>query len=326
MADIASLCTIITTTSPTPSNPSVELISETLQSLDQAPELLECRNIVVCDGHRTADAPKYRSGVVTDEGARAYEEYVASLEGLAQQALQPYWRHVRIVRLQGRHGFGYAVRAALQLVETPFVCVLQHDRSFTRQFSRVRDLLAAMQSDQRLKMVGLPTTSNDPSKYEKFAVTKLQRMQVQHPPFESLVVAPPECPGLRLIPLLMWHDSTHFASTTYYRDFVFGERDLVSKGGFIEDKLGQQQGNDLRTLGWGSHEEYGTWLLDDGAAPPTRMVGHLNGKRFVDHVERSALEARKRAETPAKGAAPSTEPSSDTEETVFCLDSHQAEH
>lgn len=313
MTDTASLCTIITTTSPTPSNPSVELIGETLQSLGEIAELLECRNILVCDGYRAGDVSKYRSGVVTDEGARAYEEYVETLERLAQEAPQPHWRHVQILRLQDRHGFGYAVRAALKLVETPFVCVLQHDRSFMRPFASVRSLLAAMQNDQRLKMVGLPTTSNDPSRYEKFAVTKLQRLQVKHLPFESLIVAPLECPGLRLIPLIMWHDSTHFASTAYYRSFVFGERNLVSKGGFIEDKLGQQQGVDLRTVGWSSHAEYGTWLLDDGAAPPTRMVGHLNGKRFVDHAGRSALEARKRAETPAK------------EETVLCLDSLQAE-
>jgi hypothetical protein len=34
--------------------------------------------------------------------------------------------------------------------------------------------------------------------------------------------------------MLVWLDSTHIARTQYYRDFVFGPRGLVAKGGFIE--------------------------------------------------------------------------------------------
>ena len=52
-------------------------------------------------------------------------------------------------------------------------------------------------------------------------------------------------PGsLRFVPLLQWYDSTHLCCTKHYRDFVFGRRNgkrLVAKGGFIEDKLSQQQ-------------------------------------------------------------------------------------
>ena len=69
----------------------------------------------------------------------------------------------------------------------------------------------------------------------------------------------------------------------------------MSRGGFIEDKLGQQQGMDLRELGWSSHARYGTcrggsqalrplmkrYLLDDGCPAPARMVGHLDGKRYL---------------------------------------------
>merc|ERR1712039_1053699 len=98
----------------------------------------------------------------------------------------------------------------------------------------------------------------------------------------------------------MWHDSTHFASTSYYREFVFGPKKLVSRGGFIEDKLGQQQGKDLRTLGWESHALYGTWLLDDGAPPPTRLVGHLDGKLYLLKAQKAEyVEGRRRTEVSA---------------------------
>lgn len=43
---------------------------------------------------------------------------------------------------------------------------------------------------------------------------------------------------VRLMPLVQWYDTTHVASTWYYRRFVFDRRARrVAKGGFIEDKV-----------------------------------------------------------------------------------------
>jgi hypothetical protein len=43
---------------------------------------------------------------------------------------------------------------------------------------------------------------------------------------------------VRLVPLVQWYDTTHIASTWYYRRFVFDRRARrVAKGGFIEDKV-----------------------------------------------------------------------------------------
>jgi hypothetical protein len=43
---------------------------------------------------------------------------------------------------------------------------------------------------------------------------------------------------IRLVPLVQWYDTTHVASTWYYRRFVFDRRARrVAKGGFIEDKV-----------------------------------------------------------------------------------------
>lgn len=283
---------------------------------EQAPELLECRNILVCDGYKIGAVSKFRCGIVTDERAEAYETYIAGVKKLAEAKVVPEWEHVEVLPLEERQGFGFAVKAALEHVTTPWVFILQHDRTFMRPFTRVEALLKTMKADPRLKMVGLPTTTNDPTNYLETMATKLGRIKVFHPRLESTVVESESLPGIRFLPLIQWHDSSHFASTEYYRNFVFGtEEKLVSKGGFIEDKLGQQQGFDLRTIGWASHAKYGTWLLDDGFPAPARMVGHLDGKRFLRREEKVALEAQERA-AKAQGSAPSKTLHAKTKETL----------
>ena len=94
---------------------------------------------------------------------------------------------------------------------------------------------------------------------------------------------------VRLLPLLQWYDSTHVASAEYYRHFVFSRRvKRVARGGFIEDKLGQEQLRVILERGVGAHVPYGTFMLDDGSGAP--VVQHLdghdtrNGERFV-HVD-----------------------------------------
>jgi hypothetical protein len=67
-----------------------------------------------------------------------------------------------------------------------------------------------------------------------------------YPPADTLERA---AESLRFVPLLQWYDSTHLCSTHHYRSFVFGRRNgkrLVAKGGFIEDKLSQQQLAEVR--------------------------------------------------------------------------------
>ena len=48
---------------------------------------------------------------------------------------------------------GCCLEAALELVETRFVCVMQHDRTFMRPFHDFLPLLKAMMADDDLKMV-----------------------------------------------------------------------------------------------------------------------------------------------------------------------------
>jgi len=82
--------------------------------------------------------------------------------------------------LEERFGYGFALRNSLAHVETPFVCVIQHDRTFMRK-TPVKQIVETMVNDvqQRIKYVGLSMRSNlmyrdiFMSKYGKIAVKEL---------------------------------------------------------------------------------------------------------------------------------------------------------
>ncbi len=73
------------------------------------------------------------------------------------------FRNTRVVELEEQHGYGFALRHALYhcCVDTPYVCVIQHDRTFMRP-TPVTEVVSAMRNDpeQRIKYVGLTMRSN----------------------------------------------------------------------------------------------------------------------------------------------------------------------
>jgi hypothetical protein len=61
-----------------------------------------------------------------------------------------------VVELEERHGYGFALRHALHhCVDTPYVCVIQHDRNFMRT-TPIKQVVKAIICDpqQRIKYVG----------------------------------------------------------------------------------------------------------------------------------------------------------------------------
>mmetsp|Transcript_28369 Transcript_28369/g.90265 ORF Transcript_28369/g.90265 Transcript_28369/m.90265 type:complete len:461 (+) Transcript_28369:78-1460(+) len=264
---------VILTTSPVGRHPSTELIDEVIGSMQLASGLSGCDLIIVCDGYRKENSegvpymePKYRAGIVDAASAVNYEAYKASLRkrSRASCASTP---SVRVFELESRHGFGFAVRAALEHVLTPYVIVMQHDRPFTRPVDIPR-VLAAMEADpSKFKYVGLPTSTTLGHQYHVLSKYGIR--------IEPLKVD--KC-GLQFVPLIQWYDSTHLCETEHYRRFVFGPRRLVARGGFIEDKFGQAELADIRSRGVTvAHHEYGTFLAaGDGFTEP--CVGHLDGR------------------------------------------------
>ena len=255
--------TVVLCTSPVKSNPSTKLIQETYGSMcHYAPCLKACRLIICCDGYKTRDKPKYRSGQVTEEGGLAYEEFLRRLKKLNLG---------EIARCSERQGFGFALKNALSYVRTPYVIVVQHDRNFVREAPIVQIVKCLEKNDAWLKYVLLPTTTV--LNYPRYVQSKYQ-LRIAPQPTEF---------GFSLTPLLQWYDSTHVCSMKHYRDFVY-RGGLVARGGFVEDKLGQYQLKRIKERGLGAHAEFAQFVLDDGIEKP--MVSHLDGhdSRVLDKV------------------------------------------
>ncbi|KAI8631683.1 hypothetical protein F5Y19DRAFT_401982 [Xylariaceae sp. FL1651] len=178
------LLTLIITTSPTPSAPSTELISEILRSFKlYCPDLLSCRIIVVFDTYdRIGPRMRLKKGQITPEGARAVELYKIHVKELILRQCYPEEGETSHVLTQGhgeaeygsphsannhvtlstsqtrdkrvtfiepleRLGFGIAVRSALRMTETPYVWVQQHDWPLVRDIP-LRSLLEVMQASE----------------------------------------------------------------------------------------------------------------------------------------------------------------------------------
>lgn len=160
----------------------------------------ECPKVIVCDGcrvvaeegsssssdreekkddnahHQRKVTRKYsnmkqnlRNGIATIEQANNYTEFKLRLRKLCDEAnstssdqTKNPFRNTQVVELEERHGYGFALRHALyHCVNTPYVCVIQHDRTFMRP-APVAEVVSAMRNDpeQSIKYVGLTMRSN----------------------------------------------------------------------------------------------------------------------------------------------------------------------
>ncbi|KAK4099462.1 hypothetical protein N658DRAFT_487668 [Parathielavia hyrcaniae] len=184
----AGLLTLIITTSPTPSAPSTELLSQIVLSFhEHCPELTRCRVILVLDTYdHISSTARLKKGHVTADGAAKYaqykknakrlilDEYATNDTALREQDLlqergeaefgsTAYAQQTNTVPLAitktddgrimfieplQRLGFGLAVRSALRLTETPYVWIQQHDWVLISQIP-LRPLLAVMQQQSQ---------------------------------------------------------------------------------------------------------------------------------------------------------------------------------
>lgn len=191
---LSDLLTIIITTSPIKSNPSTEVLERAMGSFDKCgPEFAtQCRKVIVCDGYRTQlDDPGHedeetgrrtngqqhvsrkhsnlkqamRNGIVTGQQADNYRQFKRNLRELCAGAgsfgQESVFRNAEVVELEERHGYGFALRHVLRNcnIATPFVCVVQHDRTFMRP-TPVKETVRTMWLHANIKYVGFSMRSN----------------------------------------------------------------------------------------------------------------------------------------------------------------------
>jgi len=126
---LAQILTVLITTSPASDHPRTELIEHVLASFRFVAGLADCRTIVVCDGYKVASSCNFRGGKVDEVRRANYEGYKEALR-IKIAARHAGWGSIELLELQEHYGFGFAVREALALVKTDYVCVVQHDRTF----------------------------------------------------------------------------------------------------------------------------------------------------------------------------------------------------
>jgi len=287
--EVKRAISVILTTSPLPSCPSTAVIEYTLQTMAKfAPALVSVPLIVTCDGTKVSSENKYRRGEITEDRAKAYKGYKDNLRTLSASQ-KGVWQNSKIVELTTRNGFGFAVKEGLKYVTTPLVLVLQHDRTFMRDF----DLLAVCKAVSRredMNYVLLQTSST--LNYSNLIPTLLNKNGNKAITSGAEVKHRVEF-GSKFLPNVQWFDSTHICKTKWYKKFVFDRRKrLVSRGGFIECTFGQIQLADFREKGLKAVNYWGTWLLDD---LQERCVGHVNGRRALTLAQKKDIENTSRA-------------------------------
>ena len=172
---LQDLLTIIVTTSPIKSNPSTEVIERAMGTFVMGGEdfAYKCRKVIVCDGARTKNSGSsisnkhvntkqaMRNGIVTTNQAEDYAKYKENLRKLCASApSNSPFNNAVVEELEERQGYGFALRHALRCcVTTPFVCVVQHDRTFMRP-TPIRETLHCMSRHPGIKYVGMTMRSN----------------------------------------------------------------------------------------------------------------------------------------------------------------------
>lgn len=198
----SELVTLVVTTSPIPSHPSLVLLRTLLNSFRK--HLVDFENynlLLVCDGFSRSDG---KDQLCSKE---AYQQFLDSVQELCASG---ELGNCQILELKSCHGYGLALSAALAEVVTEFVFVVQHDWLLVKDVD-LGPVVNAMDLDATIKYVGLQSlTTLD------YARRMQLRYNLQLPPDRHLC-------GLRLVPQLLWYDKPHLTRKKHYLEVVLPE-------------------------------------------------------------------------------------------------------
>lgn len=176
--------------------------------------------------------------------------------------------------------YGLALGAALDLVSTEFVLVVQHDWLFVRD-ADVAAAVSAMGEDRSVKYVGMQSLTT---------LDYARRMRVRY----GLELPPARRVGqLLLAPQLLWYDKPHLCRLDHYREVLQAANMGVCE--CPERKYGVElmwpilrNATDLEQ----EHRRFGTFFWETGS----EVVYHLSGRKLhADDADASDPCARQPA-------------------------------
>lgn len=206
--------TVVITTSPIPSHPSMEILEQTMASFDHSLggkvgfDGWNVQTIITCDGVR----PEQR------HLAEGYDEYVRQLCWKAQQE----WANVQvIVSKEHRHQAGM-LKLALAEIDTPVMLLVEHDAPFSTEPADTIDWLECI----------------DLIDYGALDILRFHHEAQIHPEHERLMLdhQTVEMLGVPLRRTRQYSARPHLARTDYYRA-VMAQHFPEGSNCFIEDKL-----------------------------------------------------------------------------------------
>ena len=266
--DVSAHVTVILTTSPVRSHPSTYLIESAFESFKEVTDLQLCRKIVVFDGYDVHSVKNEKRGRISSDMSDNYQEYISRVRLLIES--HPAFENTSCLVLEERHGFGFAVKAALSMVTTPYVLILQHDFIFCQRVN-LPALVRVLHNHPIVQYIGLLSAAT-----ERYALAR------SHGPQTHMVLPTEYFDGEPFVKLMFWYDKAHLARVAYYFAQVFGPRTCIRKGQFIEDTFGHWELKKLALEGMSAHVRFGTylWYPNNGA---DRCIQHLQGRKF--HIE-----------------------------------------
>ena len=104
---LSKVLTVVITSSPAKSNPSLRMLEIVVESFTRVPGLKSCRIIIMCDGYKRGAKHRPSRGIIDDEAADRYDSFLENLSKAAVTEGKILYG-VDVVVQPERMGFGFA--------------------------------------------------------------------------------------------------------------------------------------------------------------------------------------------------------------------------
>ena len=227
------------------------MLQATLNSLSFLQGVASTRVIISHDGCRP-ETPIDR--------LQAYEDYFDALQSAAD------WDpSIRVVRLKEWGGLTGNLTAALEMCETPYVLIVQHDLPFTSEVP-LRRIVGAMEMNPDLRCVRFNREANNAYGFDAFPRSRSRRYRQRD--FTS-----DDGSTVEFTQTIGWSDNNHVCRVDYYRDIILP---LCGRSAsFPEDAANRAASPFL-------HRLFGTYIF--GGLGMHAVISHLDGREAFDKL------------------------------------------